>query len=72
MKGVNKNVVAKIGRNEYKYFLLTKKCFRRLMNRIQNKNHKIRTYGINKILFSCFDDKIHIFNNGYDALALGA
>ena len=42
------------------------------MNRIQNKNHKKRTYGINKILFSCFDDKIRIFSNGYDALALGA
>ena len=27
------------------------------------------TYEINKILFSCFDDKIYIQNNGYDGLA---
>ena len=25
----------------------------------------------NKILLSCFDDEIHILNNGYDGLALG-
>ena len=36
---------------------------------MQNKNHKIETYEINKILFSCFDDKICIQNNGYDGLA---
>ena len=28
------------------------------MNRIQSKAHVIGTYEINKISFSCFDDKI--------------
>ena len=28
------------------------------------------TYEINKVSFSCFGDKIHILNNGYDGLAL--
>ena len=41
------------------------------MNRIQIKNHRIGTYKIIKIYLSCFDDKIHIPNNGHDGLALG-
>ena len=41
------------------------------MNRIQNKNHRIRTYEINKISLSCFDDKIYIQNNEHNGLALG-
>ena len=40
------------------------------MNRIQDKDHKIGTYEINKISSSGFDDKIYIQNNGYDGLAL--
>ena len=40
------------------------------MNRIQSKNHRIGNCEINKFL-SCFDDKIHILNNGHDGLALG-
>ena len=30
------------------------------MNRIQSKHHRIGTHEINKILLSCFDDKIYI------------
>ena len=41
------------------------------MSRIQTKDHKTGTYEINKISFSCFDDKIYIQNNGPDGLALG-
>ena len=37
------------------------------MNRIQSKNHKIGTYEI-KISLLCFDDKIHILDNGIDVL----
>ena len=59
-KGVNKNVVGTISHNKYKDVLLDKKCLRHSMNRIQSKDHWIRTYEINKISLSCFDDKIHI------------
>ena len=38
------------------------------MNRIQSKYHKIGTYEINKVSWSCFDDKIYILDNGYDGL----
>ena len=41
------------------------------MNKIQSKDSKIGTYEINKISFSCLDDKIDIQNNGCDRLALG-
>ena len=41
------------------------------MYRIQSKNYRIGTYEINKITLSCFDDKTHIQNNGYDGLAFG-
>ena len=70
-KGMNKNVVATIGHNEYKDVLLKNEYLRHSMNRIQSKDHRIGTHEINKISLSCFDSKIHIQNNGYDGLALG-
>ena len=33
---------------------------------IQSKHHRIGTYEINKISWSCFDAKIYIQNNGHD------
>ena len=48
-KDVNKNTVATIGHNEYKDVLLNYKCIRQSMNRIQRKDHRIRTYEIRQI-----------------------
>ena len=45
-KGVNKNFVATISHNEYKNVFLNKKCLRHLMNRIQSKDDRIKTYEI--------------------------
>ena len=70
-KDVNKKVVAKIGHNEYKDVLWINKHIRHSMNRIQTKDHRIRTYEISKISSSCFHDKIYIKNNGYDGLTRG-
>ena len=67
---MNKNVVATISHNEYKDVLLNNKCMKHSMNRIQSKGHGIRTYKVNKISLSYFDDKIYIQNNRY-GLALG-
>ena len=69
-KDVTKNVAA-ISHNDNKYVLLNKKCLRYSMNRIQNKDHRIGTYEINKISLSCFYDKTYIQKNGCDGLALG-
>ena len=49
---------------------LNNKCLRHLMNRIQNKGHRIGTYGIKENSLSYFDGKIYIQNIGYDQLAL--
>ena len=57
---MNENVVAEINHNEYKEVLLNKKCITHSINRIQNKDYRIGTYEINKILLACFDDKMHI------------
>ena len=69
--GVNKNVVATISRNEYKDVLLNRRCLRHSMNMIQSEDHRIGTYEVEKISFSCFGNKIYIQNNGRDGLALG-
>ena len=39
------------------------------MKRIQNKNHKIGTYEINKILLSFFHDKRFVLDDGIHTLA---
>ena len=59
-----------ISHSEYRDVLLNRKCLRHLMNRIQSKNHRIRTYEIDATSLSCLNDKIYILNNGYDGLAL--
>ena len=69
--GVNKNVVATIGLNEYKDVSLNNKYIRHSMNRIQSKDQRIETYEINKISLPCFDYKIYIKDNGYNGLAPG-
>ena len=40
-RGANKNVVAITSHNEYKDVLLTNKCLRHSVNRIQSKYHRI-------------------------------
>ena len=70
-KGINKHVVPTISHNEYEDVLLSNKCIRHSMNRIQSKYHRKGTYEINKISLSCFDGKIYIQSNGYDGLTLG-
>ena len=70
-KGVNKNILATIGHNEYKDVLLKNNCLGHSVNRVQCKDHRIGTYKINKISLPCFGDKIYIQSNGYDGLALG-
>ena len=49
-KGVNGNVVATVGHNDYKDVLLNK-CLRHSANRIQSKGHRIGTYKSTK--FHC-------------------
>ena len=57
---MNKNVVANVSHNEYKFFLLNKKCLRHSMNRIQTKNHTL----------SIIDIEIYIIDNEIDVYKL--
>ena len=48
---------------------VNKKIIRDKMKKIQAKKHKIVTYKINKISFSCFDDKRYVLDDGIYTLA---
>ena len=64
-----KGVTIAIEFNELKNTLFNKKVLRHKMRRIQSKKHKIGTYGIDKILLSCFDGKRFVLNNGINTLS---
>ena len=51
-KSISKNAVITISHNECKDVLLNKKCLRHSTNRIQSKDHSIRTYEINLVLMT--------------------
>ena len=59
-KDVNRNVVATISHNEYKFVLFNNKWIRHSMKRIQSKDHRIEPYEINIISLPCFGDKTYI------------
>ena len=55
--------------DKFKDVLFTEKIIRRKMKRIQSKKHKLGTYEIDKISFSCFDDKRYVLDDGIRTLA---
>ena len=55
--------------NEFRDTLFNKKIIRHKMRRIQGKKHKMRTYEINKISLSIFDDKRFVVDDGIHTLA---
>ena len=59
-EGCDRNFVETISRNKYKDVLMSQKCLRHLMKRIQSKSHRIGIYEINNISSSCFNYKIYI------------
>ena len=66
----DRNVVGTMNYKKYKDALSNNNWVRQSMNIIHSKDQRIRTYEIDKISLSCFDDKIDIQNNEYDGLAL--
>ena len=55
--------------NKLKDTLFNIKVFRHKIKRVQSKKHKIRTYEVNKISLSCFDDKRLVLDDGIHKLA---
>ena len=55
--------------DKFKDVLFNEKLIRHKMKRIQSKKHKSGTYEINKIPYSCFDNKIYVLDDGIRRLA---
>ena len=49
--------------DKFKDALFNKNIIRHKMKRIQSKKHKLRTYEIDKISLSCFDDKRYVLDD---------
>ena len=54
---------------KFKDVIFNKKIIRHKMKRIQSKKHKLRTYEIDKISLSCFDDKRYVLDDGIYTLS---
>ena len=50
--------------DKFKGTLFNEKVIRHKMKRIQGKKHKLRTYEIEKISLSCFEDKRYVLDDG--------
>ena len=55
--------------DKFKDVLFNEKIIRHKMKRIQSKKHKLGTYEIDKISFSCFDDKRYVLDDRICTLA---
>ena len=68
-KGIKKIVKNKITHENYRGVLFNKKQMRHTMKTIRSQNHELGSYEINKVSFSCFDDKRYIHDNGKTSYA---
>ena len=55
--------------DKFKEVLFNEKILRHKMKRIQSKKHKLGIYEIDKIYFSCFNDKRYVLDDGNRTLA---
>ena len=71
-KGIKKIVIKKdITHKNYKETLFNNKQMHHTMKAIRSNNHQLRSYELNKVSLSCFDDKRYIHNNGVSSYAYG-
>ena len=71
-KGVQKSVIKKyINHEYYKNVLFNNNVYCSTMRRIQSKCHKVNTILNTKMIFTSFDDKKYICDNGVDCLPFG-
>ena len=55
--------------DKFKDVLFNKEIIRHKMKRIQSKKHKLGIYEIDKISWSCFDDKRYVLDDGIYTLS---
>ena len=71
-KGIKKNVIKRnIKHEDYKDTLSNTKQMYHKMKTIRSQNHELSSYEINKVSFSCFDDKRYIDEDGKKSYAYG-
>ena len=71
-KGIKKNIIKNnITHQNYRRVLFNNKQMLHTMKTIRSSNHQLRSYEINKVSLSCFDDKRYINNNGVASYAHG-
>ena len=71
-KGIKKNVIkSNIKHEDYKNVLLINEQLHHKMKSIRSQKHQLRSYEINKVSLSCFDDKRYIHDNGISSYAYG-
>lgn len=71
-KGLQKAVLNTIiNHNNYKNVIFNNNSFPNTMNRIQSKNHNLNTVTLTKLIFTPFDDKRYILDDGVNTLPFG-
>ena len=71
-KGIKKNVIKKnIKHEDYKNMLINNEQMHHKIKTIRSQRHQLGSYEINKVSFSCFDDKRYIHDNGGSSYAYG-
>ena len=69
-KGIKKNIIKNnIKHNNYKETLFNNKQMHHKMKTIRSQNHQIKSYEINKVSLSCYDDKRYIKEDGIHTYA---
>ena len=71
-KGIKKNIIKNnIKHRDYKETLFNNKQMHHKMKTIRSQNHQIKSYEINKVSLSCYDDKRYILADGIHTYAYG-
>ena len=61
----------KVKLQNYKETLFNNKQMHHKMKTIRSQNHQLRSYEINKVSLSCYDDKRYILEDGIHTYAYG-
>ena len=71
-KGIKKNIIKNIIKyRDYKETLINNTQMHHKMKTIRSQNHQIKSYEINKVSLSCYDDKRYILADGIHTYAYG-
>ena len=71
-KSIKKNIIKNnIKHKDYKNVLLNDKQLHHKIKTVRRQKHQLRSYEINKVSLSCFDDKHCIHDNGMSSYAYG-